>query len=292
MSYQLNREMGKKLEIEMPPLPVDNLSATETVRDILSQTEQISASDEQTTRDDLSHVEQTVDDLEMVENQTQNEQDLFQNQLQVAKPSEKAPLQSFRELREAKKRAEEREAELERKLKAYESASQKSQYEEPEYEVGSDDLVEGKHLNKYNKQIQRQQQEIEALKQQNQQAQFRTQLLQEMPDFFKVVSKENSEMLEMKYPDIARSLNSSTDAYSTAKAAYNIIKELRLNVEDNYQQEKAIVQKNAAKPRPLASMSPQQGDSPLSKANAFANGLTDELKTQLRKEMESARRAM
>ena len=37
-------------------------------------------------------------------------------------------------------------------------------------------------------------------------------------------------------------------------------------------------------------MSPQQGDSPLSRANAFANGLTPELRVQLIKEMEEARK--
>lgn len=36
-------------------------------------------------------------------------------------------------------------------------------------------------------------------------------------------------------------------------------------------------------------LSPQQGDSPLSKANAFANGLTEDLKKQLQKEMFEAR---
>ena len=59
--------------------------------------------------------------------------------------------------------------------------------------------------------------------------------------------------------------------------------------EDNYSKDRDKAQSNASKPKPLASVSPQQGDSPLSRANAFANGLTDELKSQLRKEMEQAR---
>jgi hypothetical protein len=41
----------------------------------------------------------------------------------------------------------------------------------------------------------------------------------------------------------------------------------------------------------MASISPQQGDSPLTKANAFANGeLTPELKAQLWKETNQYRR--
>jgi hypothetical protein len=54
--------------------------------------------------------------------------------------------------------------------------------------------------------------------------------------------------------------------------------------------DRAAAQKNASKPKPLASVSPQQGDSPLSRANAFANGLTPELQKQLRQEMEEARK--
>ena len=54
------------------------------------------------------------------------------------------------------------------------------------------------------------------------------------------------------------------------------------------QNDKAKAVINAQKPRPLTSISPQQGDSPLSKANAFANGLTPELQAQLLKEMKQS----
>jgi len=50
------------------------------------------------------------------------------------------------------------------------------------------------------------------------------------------------------------------------------------------------VQANTAKPRPLTSVSPQSGESPLSRANAFAEGLTPELKKNLFKEMQEAKK--
>jgi hypothetical protein len=51
-------------------------------------------------------------------------------------------------------------------------------------------------------------------------------------------------------------------------------------------QDKERAERNLAKPRPLASVAASQGnDSPLQRANAFANGLTEELKAQLHKEM-------
>jgi hypothetical protein len=69
------------------------------------------------------------------------------------------------------------------------------------------------------------------------------------------------------------------------------IKKLGIYTEDTYQADRERAQNNANKPRPLASVSPQQGESALSHANPFAGGLTPELKTSLLKEMEAARKA-
>lgn len=69
-----------------------------------------------------------------------------------------------------------------------------------------------------------------------------------------------------------------------------MIKNLGIVPQEVPNTEQERVNKNMAKPRPLISASPQQGDSPLSHANAFANGLTDDLKKQLWKEMDQIRR--
>jgi hypothetical protein len=91
--------------------------------------------------------------------------------------------------------------------------------------------------------------------------------------------------LRAAYPEVAATINSSSDLYNQASSAYTLIKKLGIHNPDAYKAEKAIVQENAAKPRPTASLSPQTGDSPLSNANAFANGLTDDVKKQLYREM-------
>ena len=111
------------------------------------------------------------------------------------------------------------------------------------------------------------------------------------PDFDNIVSRENLESLRLAYPEIAQTINSSSDLYSQAVSAYTMIKKLGIGVEDSFIEEKAAIQRNAAKPKPLASINPQQGDSPLSKANAFATSgkLTDELKAQMLKEMNEFR---
>ena len=85
-------------------------------------------------------------------------------------------------------------------------------------------------------------------------------------------------------------LDTSTSFRAKAVSAYKHIKKLGLYTEDTYQADRDLAQRNAAKPKPLVSVSPQQGDSPLSRANAFANGLTPELQKQLRQEMEDARK--
>ena len=69
-----------------------------------------------------------------------------------------------------------------------------------------------------------------------------------------------------------------------------MLKKFGVYQETGISPEKELSQKNLAKPRPVASVSPQQGDSPLSRANAFANGLTKEVKDQMWKDTQNARK--
>jgi hypothetical protein len=78
--------------------------------------------------------------------------------------------------------------------------------------------------------------------------------------------------------------------YSQAKSAYRAIKMYGFAKEDAYSKQRDTVQKNVSKPRPLSSVSPQEGQSPLSRANAFAEGLTPELASELWKEMNHYRK--
>ena len=50
-------------------------------------------------------------------------------------------------------------------------------------------------------------------------------------------------------------------------------------------QNSEAINANINKPRPASSIGAQTGTQPLQRANAFANGLTDELKEQLLREM-------
>ena len=198
----------------------------------------------------------------------------------------------MRALREKSDRIERERDEALRRLNEIETQKKQAQTpdDDDEISIGPDDLAEGKHLSKVSRKIKKLEEQIRAQQQQSVAVSVETRIKSAYPDFDKVVSKENIDLLKESYPEIAQSISESQDIYSKAVSAYTLIKKLGIHVEDLYTADKAIAQRNATKPKPLASVAPQQGDSPLSRANAFANGLTEELKVQLRKEMEEARR--
>jgi hypothetical protein len=196
----------------------------------------------------------------------------------------------FKELREAKKRIERERDELARKLQETLQPKQ-TQEEDLDIRINPEDLVEGKHLSKYDKKIRKLEEQLKHYQQQNVSISAETRLKSMYPDFDKVVSAENISQLNETYPELAYTLRSSTDLYNTGVSAYTLIKKLGIHQDDNYVQERERVQKNMAKPRSVASIAPQQSESPLTQVNAFSNGLTDDLKKQLHKEMIDAMKA-
>ncbi len=202
-----------------------------------------------------------------------------------------APQESWKTLREKAERAERRAAELERALLEAQKDSDDDD-EDLDVNVDDDSLVEGKHLSKVSKKIQHLEKQLRSYEQQTSLSATEVRLKNKYPDFDAIVSVENLESLRSSHPEIAHTIDSSNDLYSKAVTAYTMIKRLGISPqEDIFKHEKEIAQKNAMKPKSLASISPQQGDSPLSKANAFANGtLTEEMKTQLWKEMQQYRK--
>jgi len=210
------------------------------------------------------------------------------NSSQVAdKPAESNQAKNFRQLKEKAERAERERDEL---IKLLQQKQQLS--EEPEISLNANDIVEGKHLSRYDKKMTKLQQELEQTKAQVAQSSVKLRLNSEYPDFHQVVTPDNITRLEMEYPELASTLNASKDLYSTGVSTYTLLKKLNIAVEDNYESDRYKVKQNTMKPKPVISASSQQGSSPLAKANAFANGLTDELRKQLVKEMAEARKGL
>jgi hypothetical protein len=172
----------------------------------------------------------------------------------------------------------------------YQQSQPQQQEEDLSININSDDLVEGKHLNKLEKKIKKLEEQIRQSQQNTREIALEAQLKAQYPDFDKIVCPDNVNLLKEMEPDIAEAIANTQDIYKKASLAYKMIKKLNIVTEDKYQSDRDLALKNATKPKPTNTISPQQGDTPLSKANAFANGLTDELKEQLRKEMSEYRK--
>lgn len=156
---------------------------------------------------------------------------------------------------------------------------------EPEEDLElEEDLVEA-DSSRISKELKSLRREMKGYQQQSSTLAVEAQLKSQFSDFDSTVTKENIEALRLVYPEIAQTINQSPDLYNKAVSAYTLIKRLGIQQEDIYKGDKELARNNSNKPRPLVSVSPQQGNSPISQANAFANGLTDELKKQLHKEM-------
>jgi len=225
-----------------------------------------------------------------VEAETQ-EQDYPQEEAAPQKPTKE---DNIRILRERSEKAERERDELLQHLQKLQQAPQTEKTQQKieaikdnldDLSINPDDLAEGKHLIKLVNHIKNLEKRLEESSQRSQTTTAELKLKRDFPDFGTVASYDNLKRLRDADPDLADAILSTKDTYKQHALAYKMIKKLGIYREDTYSKEREIAQKNIAKPRPLSSISPQQGEGALSKANAFANGLTDELKKQLHKEM-------
>jgi len=232
--------------------------------------------------------------------QQQAPEEMHQEQIeeQVQQPlveqTQESPMkESWRILRLAKEKAERERDEAIRYAQLNQTFN-KPQEEEPIIKQRSrlkpDELVEGTHVNELDDEVQQLKQQLVRQEQQSYNETSKLRLKTRFNDFDQVVNQETIEMLQVLQPEIAQTLNSTQDIYAAGVTAYNIIKNLGLKPEANYENDIKRIQTNAAKPKPMVSINPTQGESALAKANAFANGLTPELKDQLYREMQAARR--
>ena len=220
---------------------------------------------------------------------------------------QKTQQENFKEVRMAKERAErERDAlmsqmlDMQSKLQANQQNNQQVKQpivEEREWfdDLDPESLVEGKQLQKVAQDFKAMKKQLQQQQAQSQQLATEAKIRSQYPDFDQVFNSGTITSLNEMYPDVANALRVMPDDYNKATAAYTMIKNLGIYKGNEvkkpaYESDVLKAKVNASKPRPLTSVNPQQGDSPLSKANAFANGLTKELKEQMLKEMNDARK--
>lgn len=214
-----------------------------------------------------------------------------QEQVQV---KESPQAMNFRQLREQKE-AIQRERDYLLSLVNNQSQTKpvaQNNHVEEDYDINiePDAIAEGKHLTKIQKELKNVKKQLQQYQQNSETNIVEAKIRAVCPDFERVCSPENIAMLRDTDPELAATINSSGDLYNKAVSAYKAIKRYNIGAQDLYLDDKLRAQKNAAKPKPMASLSPQQGESPLAAANAFANGLTDDLKKNLYKEMMELRK--
>lgn len=223
--------------------------------------------------------------------------------------------ENMRELREEKERIARERDEIRmqnielRQAQQYQQQLQQQQFQQQQpkeieeqfqFDMDEDSLVEGKQLKKVSQDIyelrkayKAQQRELENYKKQSYDAALEGKLKSEHADWNDVWNQQNLNDFERLYPEDVKSISMIPDDYRKAKAAYAMMKSLGLSSkktveQKTYEEEKAKATANTAKPRTLTS----QGNTPLSRANAFANDrkLDSTMKERLIKEMDEARR--
>jgi hypothetical protein len=267
-------------------IPRDVLEEMNCTQDVCSSNEYNTS----TVEDNLSAVR---DDL----SQTEEDDEIEEVVPQVKKGQESPAAKRIRELREAQKKAERERDELLRMMQMQQMQQQMPKQQapiEPEDEdinIEDDALIEGKQFRQMYKEMKQMKKQLHSYQAQSAESITEAKIKASYPDFDKVVSQENIAMLRDQYPEIANTLSASTDLYSKAVSAYTMIKQFGIHQDPVIQNDYMRVMKNTAKPRPLTSVNPQQGNSPLTKANAFANGeFTEDDKKRAWAEMVAARK--
>ena len=237
-------------------------------------------------------VDQVVDNSSTTETQPEQEATVDNVETVQAQPGKKkvSPEESFKAMRDRTAKAERERDEMIRRMSDMEAQKSAAPEEDLEFNLGADELAEGKHLTKVDKKIKKMQQEINQYKQIAEQNAIEVQLKRKYSDFDDIVSEANIAALREEEPEVFETITSSGDLYKKGITAYKMIKKLGIDARDEYKEERQVAEKNLAKPRPLVSGASQRGDTPLSNANAFANGLTKEMKHQLWQEMQDLRR--
>ncbi len=164
---------------------------------------------------------------------------------------------NWRQMREENDRIKREAEELKRQLEAAR---------------GDDDLVEQRHLKAAINKIQADNLDLR--------------LKSKYPDFDQVVNSAALKKLAQEDPELAYAIDSTQDMYAKAVSAYKMLK-TRMP-QEQYNEDDERFEENMYKPRSSNSLNPGRSDSPLSHANAFQRGLSQEERSKYYREMQEA----
>ncbi len=240
-------------------------------------------------------------------------------EVQSVKKNKETPASArIRELKEANRRIEKEAAEKERimqmqllQMQQYQQMQQMQQQKpveqveevEEDFNLNMDDdaLIEAKEMKKAHERMKVMQRQIKAMEATTRQNQMEARmiadenrLLTTYPDFYSVFTKENLAVLEKLEPELAETILANKNFYSQRVTAYKSIKQHGIDREYEIDADRQRAIKNSNKPRPMTSIRPQQGGSPLEMASSYANGSRDSESDRARalREMSEARKNM
>jgi DNA repair exonuclease SbcCD ATPase subunit len=216
-------------------------------------------------------------------------------------PTNKEPSESFRYIREQlEKERQERDALQRRNMELeYLARSQQRQQtlvSEPEESLdvnlpGEYDSIEAKHLAEMERKNKlrwsREVEKREQLEMELRRLDADNRLMAEVPNYRELLTPANIRRLEEEMPALAKTIAKDTDPYQVRRATIDAIQ--RLVSTDNKIKEKEAelkaqtdkINRNLEKPLPSAGGIGANSTSPLSKANAFSGGLTQEAKNEI-----------
>ena len=148
--------------------------------------------------------------------------------------------------------------------------------------IEDDDLAEGRHILKLQKELKQLKSELETTRSSS----IEDRIKVNYPDYFDVVTSDNIKYLEKHEPELAETLAAhSGDNYKQRVAAYKLMKKVIVNQSPGNAIEKKKAQENSQKP---VSANAVTHNSAIGNAHMFENGLTPELKKQLWNDMQTA----
>ena len=265
MSYSEGRDV-KRSKIAMPPL-----EEIEAVTQSLGNHSAPSIQKEEVAFNNVPD-ELPEETSEMMQRQDSIEEESIDQEVEVApvQAAQKTKSDNFAELRKAREAAERKAERIEREneilreqMYSRKVAPAKEEIEDFDFSLADDDLSTGKDMRQvYAK--------TKVLEKRIKDMQEESRIRARYPDLDSVVTDENIYLLRQQEPEIAASLNLAPDSWDKLAAVYTMIKKTGIHKTHAYDSDKIKAVTNAHKPKPLAAIQPQTADTPLSKANAFA----------------------
>ncbi len=154
--------------------------------------------------------------------------------------------------------------------------------------IKDDEIAEGKHLRRLYKDLKQQKASVLQYQRKTDDTVMEAKILKRYPDFEAVVSPAKLKEFSEAEPELANSINDSSNLYNKAVSAYKLLKKFGIHKEDKFKEEKDRIDDNLAKPRAVSSVAPIAQTSPLSNASQFINGLSPERIRELRASNETA----